>query len=82
MERLIQLLDDLDDLVGAFRLLSERIRYRTLSLIAVFAILALQAGGVILAVVHPPLAMALAMLLLIGLLYHSVTAPHHPLEIV
>lgn len=82
MERLVQLLDDIDDLLGALRLLSERIRYRTLSLIAVFAALVLQAGGIILAVVHPPLALAVAMLLIVALLYRSVTAAHQPLEIV
>ena len=36
-------------------------------------------GGVALALVHPPLALATAILLFVSLLYHTVTAP--PLEI-
>ena len=81
MERFAQLLDDLDDLVWALRLISERIRYRTLSLIALLTMLALQAGGIILAIVHPPLALALALLMFVSLLYRSVTSAHMPLEI-
>jgi len=81
MERIVQLLDDLDDLVSAMLLLSERIRARLITLTIVFALLALQAGGIILAVVQPPLALALASLLFVSLLYRSVTAAHEPLEI-
>lgn len=81
MERFVQLLDDLDDLVSAVLLLGERIRARLISLAAVLALLALQAGGIILAIVQPPLALALASILFVSLLYHSVTAVHEPLEI-
>lgn len=81
MERLVQLLDDFDDLVSAFFLVSERIRSRLIYLMAVLALLVLQAGGIILAIVRPPMALALASILFVSLLYRSVTAAHEPLEI-
>lgn len=75
MERIAQLLDDLDDLVSMVGLVSERIRKFILGLIATCTTIAIQAGGVLLALVHPPLASALAILLFVSLLYHSVTSP-------
>ncbi|NIL94991.1 MAG: hypothetical protein GTO71_11300 [Woeseiaceae bacterium] len=81
MERLVQLLDDLDDFVAAIFLLGERIRARLMSLLAILALLALQAGGIILAIAQPPLALALASMLFVSLLYRSATAAHEPLEI-
>lgn len=82
MERIVQLLDDLDDLVYAFRLLGERIRNALLMLLYTAVFAGLQAGGVLLALAHPPLALATVMLLLVTLLYREVTAAHLPLEIV
>jgi hypothetical protein len=76
VERLAQLLDDLDDLLSMVGLVSERIRRGFLSLLVTCAMLALQAGGILLALVHPPLALATALLLFVSLLYHSVTSPH------
>lgn len=81
MERLVQLLDDLDDLVWAIRLVGERIRSRIISLLKIMFLLAIQAGGVFLAIGHPPLALAMALVLFMCLLYRSVTAAHEPLEI-
>jgi hypothetical protein len=75
MERLAQLLDDLDDLVSMIGLVSERIRRLILTVIATCTTLAIQVGGVLLALVHPPLALAVAILLFVTLLYHSVTSP-------
>ena len=75
MERLAQLLDDLDDLVSMIGLVSERIRRLILTVIATSITLAIQVGGVLLALVHPPLALAVAILLFVTLLYHSVTSP-------
>ena len=75
MERLVQLLDDLDDLISMVGLVSEKIRNAILSLVSACGILALQAGGIALALAHPPLALAMAMLLAVFLLYHSVTSP-------
>jgi hypothetical protein len=80
VERLAQLLDDLDDLICMVGLVSERIRNYALTFLLSCAILLLQAGGIVLALRHPPLALATAILLFISLLYRSVTSPR--LEIV
>jgi hypothetical protein len=81
VERLVQLLDDLDDLVSMLWLLSERIRKVILKLVTTTLLLAVQVGGVLLALSQPPLALAVALLLFVGLLYHAVTGVHQPLEI-
>jgi hypothetical protein len=81
MERLVQWLDDLDDLVYMAGLFSERFRRGLRSLLMTIFVLIIQIGGVLLALRHPPLAMAIAMLLFVSLFYHSVTSSHQPLEI-
>lgn len=79
MERLVQLLDDLDDLVYMTRMACERFRkVLLLALVGPLAI-ALPIAGITLALAHPPLALAVAMLLFVSLFYHIVTSP--PLEI-
>ena len=74
MERLAQLLDDLDDVVSMIALVSERIRSAFYSLVFACVAVAMQVGGVLLALVHPPLALGLALLLSVCWLYHSVTS--------
>ncbi len=81
MERFVQLLDDLDDLVSIVGLLGERIRAVLISLTVTMLLLLIQVGGVLLALRHPPLALAMALLLFVSLLYHVVTSSHQPLEI-
>ena len=81
MERLIQWLDDLDDLVGMIGLAGERFRRAVRSFLITSFVLIIQVGGVLLALQHPPLALAMAMLLFVSLLYNSVTSSHQPLEI-
>jgi hypothetical protein len=81
MERLLQWLDDLDDLVYMAGLIGERFRRVLKSLLMIGFVLSIQIGGVLLALRHPPLAMAMAMLLFVSLLYHFVTSSHRPLEI-
>ena len=71
----MQWLDELDDLVAAVRLVGERIRNVLLALSLLAACLLGPAAGVLLALRHPPLAMATAMLLFVTLLYRSVTVP-------
>ena len=75
MERLAQLLDDLDDLIAMVGLVGERIRGAAISLSLTCLGLALQLGGVLLALRHPPLALATALLLFVTLLYRAVTSP-------
>ncbi len=76
---MIQWLDELDDLIAAIGLVSERIR----SFLRAFSFLAIslfvQSAGVLLALRHPPLALATAMLLFVTLLYRSVTVLRTPL---
>lgn len=74
MERFMQYWDDLDDLLGMIGLVSERIR-NMLSVTA-FLLMALvaQIGGVLLALRHPPLASAAAVMLAFLLLYHLATS--------
>lgn|GEM_PF-761897 len=81
MERVIQLLDDLDDFMSTLGLLSERIRNGLVMLLSTLFVLAIQVGGVLLALAHPPLALAAALLLFVSLLYRAVTSSHQPLEI-
>ena len=77
MERLLQTLDDLDDLLGAVGLIAERLR--NLVWFSGFALLLVVVGyaGIALALREPPLAMAMAILLFVLLLYRSVTRPIH-----
>ncbi len=75
MERFLLYFDDLDDLYGMIGLLAERLRR---FLFAVVSYLLLSAGaiaGIGLALSHPPLALATAILLFVLLMYRSVTAP-------
>ena len=75
MEVVLQWLDDLDDLIAGVGLISERIRRFFLALFYLaIASLALVAG-VLLALRHPPLASATAVILFVTLLYRSVTVP-------
>lgn len=75
MERLAQLLDDLDDLIYMFRMAWERFRKILLIVLVGPLAVALPVAGVALALVHPPLALAMAMLLFVSLFYHTVTSP-------
>ncbi len=75
MERLLQYLDDLDDLWGMLGLIKERLRRFAYTL---FSYLLLGTGaiaGAWLALHHPPLALATSILLFLTLLYRSVTSP-------
>lgn len=79
MERLLQYWDDLDDLWGAIGLVGEKIRAALLGILFVFALLILHAGGIFLALRHPPLASATATILVVTLLYQMATS-RHPLK--
>lgn len=75
MERVLQYLDDLDDLVGAFGLLAEKIRQIAVFAALACAVLFVQVGVILLALVEPPLALATALLLFVRLLYRFATQP-------
>ena len=72
MERFVQYLDELEDLIYAIVLLRESIR-RVLRFICIMsASLVVQASAVVLALAAPPIAVAVASLLLVGMLYRGV----------
>ncbi len=75
MERLLQYMDDLDDLYGAFGLLYERLRRLALKLLSLCAGVAIVGAGIALALVHPPIALATCIVLFVTLLYRSATSP-------
>ena len=75
MEFLLQYLDDLDDLYGVFGLVWERLRRTIIKMASLGMLFAVAAGGVGLAHLHPPIAMATSTMLFVILLYRSVTVP-------
>jgi hypothetical protein len=72
MERIVQYLDDLEDLFYAFALKWERIRRALRFALFITASLSFQLLGIFLALSIPALAVATASLLLVGLLYRNV----------
>jgi hypothetical protein len=75
MERFIQYLDILEDAVYVIALLAERIR-RIAFRLFIAAITVLTSGlGIWLALTQPPVAIAVAALLTVTVLYRSATAP-------
>jgi hypothetical protein len=75
MERLLQYLDDLEDLIYAAPLIAEQLRRAIQRILFLFASIVLQIAGVILALSHPPLALAVVTLMLVALLYRAVIVP-------
>ena len=75
MEFVLQYLDDLDDLYGAIALVWEKVRRGILKLIYAVLLAAVAAGAIWLALLQPPIAMAIATMLFVILLYRAVTAP-------
>lgn len=72
MERLVQYLDDLEDLIYAVALKAERIREALLYFVLITASAMLQVFAISLALRHPPIALAVAALLLVGMMLHAV----------
>lgn len=73
MERILLYWDDLDDLVGTLGLIAERIRRILILAFAVLAFVLLLGSGMWAAFAEPPLALAIATLLGVTLMYRSVT---------
>ncbi len=78
MEKLLQYWDNLDDLIGAIGLVAERIRRLVLFGVYTTFVGASQLAGIVLALATPPLALAVATILFVTLLYRSVTTPSAP----
>lgn len=76
MEIFLQYLDDLDDLVGALGLVVESLRRLLVFSLATAAFLAVFGGLVVVSFAKPPLALAIATLMGLMLLYQAVTRPH------
>lgn len=76
MELIVQYLDDLEDLVYAVALLAERIGNVLRFMLFMIASVSLQLLGIFIALINPPIAVAVASLLLVGMLYRSVV--HSP----
>lgn len=72
MERVLQYLDDLEDLFYAVALLRERIRRLTRIFLVISALIAFQGLAILLALSSPPVAVAASSLLLVGTLYRGV----------
>ena len=75
MERLLQYLDDLEDFIYAVPLIAEQLRRAIQRILFLLASILLQIGGVILALSHPPLALAIVALMLVAMLYRAVIVP-------
>ena len=75
VERLLQYLDDLEDLIYAAPLIAEQLRRAILRILVLLGSICLQVAGVVLALYHPPLALAVVSLLLVGMLLRAVVIP-------
>ncbi len=71
MEVIAQYLDDLEDLIYAIALKWERMRRTIRFALFVTTSVSLQVFGVLLALSYPPFAVAVAALLLVGMLYRG-----------
>lgn len=74
MEIIVQYLDSLEDIFYAFALKWERIRRAIRFTLFVTTSILFQVFGVFLALSYPPLALAVAALLLVGMLYRGAVS--------
>ena len=75
MECFLQYWDNLDDMIGAVRLVAERLRRFVLFTFIAATYMAFLYGCLLMALLDPPLALAVVTILAMWLLYHSVTNP-------
>ncbi len=75
MERLIQYLDEIEDLFYAAPLIAEQVRRAIQRILFLLGSISLQIAGIVLALTQPPLALAVVALLLVGLLLRAVVIP-------
>lgn len=72
MERLIQYLDDLEDLFYTVASLIERARGTLQTALLILSSLLFQVLGILLALSRPPMALAVVTLVLVTMLYRAV----------
>jgi len=75
MERLIQFLDEIEDLFYAAPLIAEQVRCAIQRILFLLGSISLQITGIVLALKHAPLALVVVTLLLVGLLLRAVVIP-------
>ncbi len=75
MERLIQYLDEIEDLFYVAPLVAEQLRRAIQRILFLLGSISLQIAGIVLALTHPPLALAVVALLLVGLLFRAAVIP-------
>lgn len=75
MERLIQFLDEIEDLIWAAPLIAEQIRCAIQRILFLLGSISLQFAGIVLALKNPPLALVVVTLLLVDLLLRAVVIP-------
>ena len=75
VERILQYLDDLEDIIFAVPLIAEQLRRAIFRILFLLGSICLQIAGVVLALFHPPLAMAVVVLLLTGMLFRAAVIP-------
>jgi len=75
VERFLQYLDDLEDLIYVIPLIAEQLRRAIQRIFFLLGAICLQLAGVVLALNHPPLALAIVALLVVGLLLRAVVLP-------
>lgn len=72
MERLIQYLDDIEDLFYALAQLMERARNTLQTMLLVVSSILFQVFGILLALSRPPMALAVVTLVMVTMLYRAV----------
>ncbi len=72
---MIQYLDEIEDLFYVAPLIAEQVRRAIQRILFLLGSLSLQIAGIVLALTHPPLALAVVALLLVGLLFRAVVIP-------
>ena len=75
MEKVLQYFDELDDLVGAVGLVAEKLRHVLWAVVLISIGGFAEYGAILVALLEPPLALAIAVMLFVILLYRSVTRP-------
>jgi len=79
MECLLQYLDEFDDVLGTLALVRERILAAVRATLVMALSVGLQLSGIMLALSKPPLALAVASLLAVAMLYRA--AVHRPVTL-